>query len=57
MKYKPYKTMILSTVLMASLLSSCANKVVIESDHKHPHIHHRHPHERPEPRTDITIKP
>ncbi|MCW3124991.1 MAG: hypothetical protein JWO03_649 [Bacteroidetes bacterium] len=56
MKKHSYKLMLFSMILIAGMVSSCAKKVVIESDHRHPHIHHRHPHERPVQQTNINIR-
>lgn len=57
MKRNSHKLILLGAILTTALLSSCAHKVVMESDHRHPHIHHRHPHERPIQQTDVIIKP
>jgi hypothetical protein len=57
MKRNSHKLILLGAIVATTLLSSCASKVIIESDHRHPHIQKRHPHERAEPKTGVIIKP
>ena len=57
MSVKQYILILVSTLSLAMLATSCAPRVVEDNNHRHPHIKHRHPKPYTGDHTDVIIRP